>query len=210
MTTANHKHLIQKTFWKLLPCFVLISIGLYYSTEYGGITSTSKIQYKLINSAGVLIFVIFAFIFLSVLSKAVKKAIINSNLGRGRAAAAEFLINIFGYLVILFTALDHLGIAVGHLLLGSAILGIILGVAAQQALANVFASIVLIVSHPFTVGQEITVLSGGLGGKYEGTVIDIGVTHTRIREKDDNIIAFPNAALLTGATIRRTPPKPKD
>jgi small-conductance mechanosensitive channel len=206
MDSATHqnKHLIRKTVWKLLPCFILMSIGLFYSTMYGGIDN-SNTRHRLVNAAGVIIFTFAAILFLHVLSKAVRKAIITHRLGNGRAAAAEFVLKLTGYMVILFTSLDHLGIAVGHLLLGSAILGIVLGVAAQQALANVFASIVLIVSHPFTVGQEITIMSGGLGGTYKGTVMEIGVTHTRIRENDGNILSLPNTALLTGASIRVQP-----
>jgi small-conductance mechanosensitive channel len=159
-------------------------------------------NHKLIAFTGVLLFLIFSTIFLHILSNAIGIFIVSNRLGVGRAAAIQFILRLLGYLTILFTTLDHLGLPVGHILLGSAVLGIILGVAAQQALANFFASIVLIISHPFTVGEEITLISGGLGGTYTGNVIDIGLTHTRLREVDGNIIALPNSTLLTGATIR--------
>ncbi len=203
MESAQHqnKHLTRKTFWKLLPCLILMFAGLGVTMIYGGVKNNST-QHTLIDIAGVLVFVLFAFLFLNILSKAIRTAIIDHKLGTGRALAAQFVLKFVGYIVILFTALDHLGIAVGHLLLGSAILGIVLGVAAQQALSNVFASIVLIVSHPFAVGQEVSIISGGLGGKYEGKVIEIGVTHTRIKEKEGTTISLPNTALLTNASIR--------
>jgi small-conductance mechanosensitive channel len=92
-------------------------------------------------------------------------------------------------------------VPVGHILVGSAVLGIVLGVAAQQALANFFASIILIISHPFTVGESITIVSGGLGGSYEGMVDDIGLTHTKINLVNGNIVKLPNSALLTSAAI---------
>jgi small-conductance mechanosensitive channel len=135
---------------------------------------------------------------------------VSQRLGTGRAASIQFILRVLGYLVIFITALDHLGIPVERLLLGSAVLGIILGVAAQQALANFFASVVLIISHPFTVGEHITLFSGALGGKHEGRVIDIGLTHTHIQEANGTVVALPNSTLLIGAAIkveRQTPPK---
>ncbi len=86
----------------------------------------------------------------------------------------KFLLRVVGYLFISLTTLDLLGISVERLLFGGAVIGIILGVAAQQALANFFASIVLIFSHPFSVGDDIILFSGALGGKYEGRVVDLG------------------------------------
>jgi small-conductance mechanosensitive channel len=197
----NNKHIWRRANEKLLPCAFFIIIGLTLSSIEGGIHNHS-LGHKLSALLGVVIFLMFAITFLHVLSNAVKKVIVSNRLGVGRAASLQFILRLFGYLTILFTTLGRVGVPVEHLLLGSAVLGIILGVAAQQALANFFASIVLIISHPFTVGQEITLISGGLGGTYMGKITDIGLTHTRLKDEDGNIMAFPNSALLTGATIR--------
>jgi small-conductance mechanosensitive channel len=186
---------------KLVLSGIFCITALVISSVHGGIR-TGNFDHRLTAFIAVMFFVLFAITFLITLTRAIQKTIVYKRLGVGRAAALEFILRLFGYAVILFTALDHMGVPVGHILLGSAVLGIILGVAAQQALANFFASIVLIISHPFTVGEDITLMSGGLGGKYEGRVIDIGLTHTRLEEKDGNIIALPNSSLLTGATIR--------
>ena len=186
---------------KLIPCAVLFLGGLILSSDYGNLKQGGY-DHKLVALCGVFLFLVFATVFLHILSNTVGKVIIANKLGVGRAAAIQFVLRLFGYLAILFTTLDHVGVPVGHLLLGSAVLGIILGVAAQQALANFFASIVLIISHPFTVGQEVTLVSGALGGTYVGTITEIGLTHTHLRDKKGDLIAFPNSTLLTGCTIR--------
>jgi small-conductance mechanosensitive channel len=108
-----------------------------------------------------------------------------------------------GYIIIVFLVMDLLTIPIGNLLVGGAALGIILGVAAQQALANFFASIVLIISHPFEVGESITINSGALGGKYVGDIVDIGLTHTTLRADDGKFVMLPNSTLLSGATITK-------
>lgn len=206
---------MNKHFWlltniKLVLCAVIFTVGVVISSHYGNVRK-GNVDHRLIALGGVVIFVVFASIFLHILTTAIRQSIVDHKLGVGRAAALKFILLLFGYLAILITALDHLGIPVGRILLGSAVLGIILGVAAQQALANFFASIVLIVSHPFTVGEEIVLNSGALGGRYEGKVVDIGITHTRMKEEDGTLILLPNATLLIGASIKvhREPKHPR-
>lgn len=129
----------------------------------------------------------------------------------GLQGMLRYVLLIIGYIVILLATLSLLGISVGNLIIGGAALGIILGVAAQQALANLFASIVLIMARPFSVGSYITVNSGALGRKYTGYVEDIGFVHTTVKMRDGTPVLLPNAALLAGATItkRRVPSKTK-
>lgn len=185
---------------KLVPCIGLAGAGIAMSFRYGN-GRQGGFEHRLAALAGVIIFVFFATTALHVLTAAVRRRIVARRLGIGRAAALQFILRLFGYAAILFIALDGVGVPVGHLLLGSAVLGIVLGVAAQQALANFFASIVLIVSHPFAVGDELTLFSGALGGKYEGTVADIGLTHTHLRQKNGTVVALPNSTLLAGAAL---------
>src|SRR5581483_11098225 len=103
-----------------------------------------------------------------------------------------------GYPIILLETLSLINIPIQTLLLGSAVTGIILGVAAQQALANFFASIILLVSQPFKVGQR-TFIRNGAFGEYTGTIIDMGLTHTKLELDDGTKVLLPNAAVLSSA-----------
>ncbi len=195
-----HKHLWRQANIKLLPCVLLIATGLVLSYSHGGVRKGS-LDHQLLAFIGVVIFMLFSVSFLHILTEAVRKTIVYKRLGTGRAAALQFILRLIGYLTVLIVALDRLGVPVGHILVGSAVLGIILGVAAQQALANFFASIILIISHPFAVGDEVALVSGALGGRYEGTIIDIGLTHTKLKEKNESLVSLPNSTLLTSAAI---------
>lgn len=179
---------------------LVVVAALSLSYAYGSVLH-GRIDHRLIALVSLICFVLASIAFLQILTDAIRKKIINDRLGVGRAAALQFIIRVAGYLTILFITLDRFGIAVGHILLGSAVLGIILGVAAQQALANFFASIVLIVAHPFAVGQQVTLVSGSLGGKYVGRIDDIGLTHTKLRENNGNLVKLPNSTILVGAAI---------
>lgn len=185
----------------LIPCALILFGGIILSATYGSLRR-GNIEHRIIAAAGVVIFTVFSIAFLHTLTNAISKVISSRRLGVGRAASLKFVLRTVGYLTILITALDRVGIPVGRILLGSAVLGIILGVAAQQALANFFASIVLIIAHPFTVGEQITLVSGALGGKYTGTITDISLTHTHLRESDGTVVALPNSTLLIGAAIK--------
>lgn len=210
-TQIDHPH---RKHWRhanvrLLPSFVIATIGYIMSDRNGHITAGSW-DNKFVAIIGLVLFLIFAVAFAQVLTKTVSRIIAAQGFTPGRVAAIQFILRLLGYVTIFLIVLDLLGIPIGKLLLGGAALGIILGVAAQQALANFFASVVLIISHPFSVGDHVTIKSGALGGPYTGLIKDIGLTHTRIQDDDGVSALLPNAALLSGAAIvSGQAPKPK-
>lgn len=167
---------------------------------YGRVRS-GNFDHRIVALGGILVFIVFASLFLRVLTNTISRAMITHHLGTGRAAAVRFILRMVGYVVILLATLELLGFPINKLLLGGAALSIVLSVAAQQALANFFASIVLVLSHPFTVGEQITLRSGALGGEYSGMVLDIGLTHTKLQDEDGKVTLMPNASLLSGAAI---------
>jgi small-conductance mechanosensitive channel len=149
---------------------------------------------------GVLLYVITAFSFLRVLTSAIY-SIIARRLGVGRAAFIRFILRLLGSLIVGLGLLTIVHVPIVNLLLGGAIIGIILSVAAQQSLANFFASIIIVIDRPFAVGQSITINSGALGGEYKGKVLDISFSRTRLRLEDDSTVSLPNATLLSGAAV---------
>ena len=105
---------------------------------------------------------------------------------------------LFGYLVVALSGLDLLAVPVGKLLVGGAVTGVILGIAAQQSLANVFAGLVLLFARPYVPGEAIRVRSGALGGSIEGTVTTVGLLYTTL-DTADGVVNIPNAGLLAAA-----------
>lgn len=118
--------------------------------------------------------------------------------GRPGGGTARVLLSLVGYIVILVVTLGLLRVPLGHLLLGGAITGVIVGIAAQQALGNVFAGIVLLMARPFTVGLRIRVRAGALGGEFFGTVRDVNLTYV-VLDTDEGTLNVPNAAMLAAA-----------
>jgi small-conductance mechanosensitive channel len=105
---------------------------------------------------------------------------------------------LIGYLVVLLVGLDMFAVPVGHLLVGGAVTGVILGIAAQQTLGNIFAGIVLLFAQPYLPGERIQVRSGALGGVMQGTVTAVGLLYTTLAT-DDGVLNLPNSGLLAAA-----------
>ncbi len=190
----------QKAKYRLIPTAVLLTAGIISSSFYYNVTDKS-IEKKLIAYCSITVFAIAAILLVHSFTSSIYSAMARRRLGIARAASIQFGLRIFGYVIILLGSLGLMHIPVGKLLLGGAVIGIILGVAAQQSLGNFFASIVLIIAHPFRVGEDVILFSGALGGKYEGVVTDIGLTHTKLKQADGKIVFMPNSALLAGAAI---------
>lgn len=203
---TSHEH-VRKNMWRktnviLLPSAILAIAGAMISSSYGSVRR-GDFDERFISLLGLLLFITFSVVFLRVLTKTIARLIALYYMTEGRAGSIQFLLRLFGYIAIVLFALSLLEVPVGKLLLGGAAVGIILGVAAQQALANLFASIVLIISHPFIVGDEVLINSGALGGEYTGTITDIGLTHTKLVNKKGKLVLLPNATILAGATITK-------
>jgi small-conductance mechanosensitive channel len=118
--------------------------------------------------------------------------------GPRHAGVLRWMVTIVGYVIVLITALGLFRVPVQHLVLGGALTGVIVGIAAQQALGNVFAGVVLLLARPFSVGDAIRVKSGTLGGITEGTVSAMGMTYVTVIT-DEGPVSLPNSGLLASA-----------
>ncbi len=129
--------------------------------------------------------------------------------GLAHAAIVRYTIVLLGILIVVSVTLALLKLPVSQLLVGGAITSIILGIAAQQALGNVFAGIVLLLSRPFVVGDMVRFRAGGLSGQIEGTVTEIGITYLRL-ETTEGTLHLPNSQVLAAVVglVRPIPGKP--
>lgn len=119
-------------------------------------------------------------------------------IGDARITALRLMCVLIGYVFIGLGALSLLRVPVTHLLLGGVLTGVILGIAAQQALGNTFAGLVLLFARPFTVGSPVTIRSGALGGRISGMVTGMTLTYVTVHT-DEGPVLLPNSAVLTAA-----------
>jgi len=82
------------------------------------------------------------------------------------------------------------GVDVGAWLAGAGIVGIAVGFAAKDTLANLFAGIFIVADAPYKIGDFIVLDTGE-----RGRVSQIGLRSTRLLTRDDIEITVPNAVI---------------
>jgi small-conductance mechanosensitive channel len=132
------------------------------------------------------------------------RQVLEPRAGTAHSAVVRYIMLIVGAFATLVFTLVLFAVPVGELVLSGALTSVFVGIAAQQALGNVFAGLVLQFARPFRVGDAIRLRAGALGGTLDGTVVDIGITYVRVKT-DGSVMAVPNAQVLN-AVVGPIPP----
>jgi len=103
--------------------------------------------------------------------------------------------------VFVLLLLDQWGISVAALLAPAGIIGIILGFAARETVANFFGSLSLYADETYERGDYIELESG-----ISGTVRDISVRSTVLQTLDGDLVNVPNSALNEAKITNKSSP----
>ncbi|HED04625.1 MAG TPA: mechanosensitive ion channel family protein [Candidatus Fraserbacteria bacterium] len=91
------------------------------------------------------------------------------------------------------------GVPITGLLTSAGLAGLVLGLAAQSTLANIFGGVALTIDRTYKIGDYI-VLDDGRRGR----VSEIGLRSTRILTRDEVEITIPNALIANSKVINQT------
>lgn len=109
--------------------------------------------------------------------------------------------NIYGVVMIvlgLVSAGGQLGINVTAALAGISVVGIAVGLAAQDSLSNMIAGFLIFWDKPFLVGDYLTVMN-----QY-GRVAEITMRSTRIRTQQNTYVVIPNKHIIDSVVVNHT------
>jgi small conductance mechanosensitive channel len=118
------------------------------------------------------------------------------------AGTVGFVIRLATVVLAAIVALGIVGIEPRTLALGGAFTAVILGLAAQQTLGNMFAGTVLLSARPFRVGDSVRLQGGPLAGQIDGTVSSLGLLYTTFATGEGPIMV-PNSVVLSVAVLAR-------
>jgi small-conductance mechanosensitive channel len=121
-------------------------------------------------------------------------------IGQAHAGVLRYVLVLVGAFAVLTFSLAIAHIDVKQLLVSGAVAGVLLGIAAQQSLANLFAGLVLLFARPFRVGDHVRFRAGALSGQIEGTIIDVSLTYVRL-QSDEGPVLLPNSQALAAAVL---------
>jgi len=194
--------------WKSIIALLLAiaSAVISHQARRGTFTS-SDLTNQLVTYGTAALFLIFGSI--ATYSLAGKsRELLEPTAGTAHSAIVRYAILIVGAFTTLVITLLLFGVDVSQLVLGGAITTVFLSIAAQQALGNVFAGLVLVFARPFKAGDEIRLQAGALGGTLDGIVTDIGITYVRF-SAGGRVMSIPNSQVLN-AVVGPVPPEPED
>ncbi|MDQ6778473.1 MAG: mechanosensitive ion channel family protein [Actinomycetota bacterium] len=116
------------------------------------------------------------------------------------AGTVGFLLRLATVAITIIGALKILGVPLTTLAFGGSITAIVLGLAAQQTLGNLFAGMVLLSARPFRVGMRIRLQAGQLGGSVDGVVSSLGLLYTQLARGSD-VVLIPNTVVLSSVVV---------
>lgn len=191
--------------WRSIFALVLAVAGAIAATtgrvsNYQAVSTTNGHQTaKLIFIAGTVALFVFGMIAVFGLSGAARRAL-QPLTGQAHAGIVRYVLLVVGVFAILTICLAVLGVNPRQLLVGGAVAGVLLGIAAQQSLSNIFAGLVLLFASPFRVGDRVRFRAGALSGQIEGVVTDLSLTYVRL-ETEEGRVLVPNSQALAAAVL---------
>ena len=166
------------------------------AAAFAGLTLTSILPKLLL--------IVICLIVVKILLKITAKILEKSKLDKGLHAIIRSVVKILLLFVAVMIVAASFGINVSSLLAVLSIAGVAVSLAIQDILSNFFSGVVLLGSKPFKVGDYVTI------GGQSGTIVETGLTHTKLHTVDNQVILVPNSAVasnvitnVTAETTRR-------
>ena len=197
--------------WKSIIALILAIASAIVSgwahRGFRGYFGTDNVPHQIIAGCTAAAFCVFGSIATYGLSGKARD-VLERRVGPSHAAVVRYALLLIGAFTTLVIALVLFDVPVGQLVVGGALTSVFVGIAAQQALGNVFAGMVLVLAHPFRVGDNIRLRAGAIGGQVDGIVTDIGITYVRL-DTGGVVMSVPNSQVLN-AIVGPVPKPPAD
>ena len=111
---------------------------------------------------------------------------------------AHFLanfVNIVLYIILAVTIIAVMGVPMASVIAAIASAGVAIGLALQGSLSNFAGGIMILLFHPFRVGDFIEV------DGFSGTVSDIDVFYTFLKTGDNKSVTVPNGNIMSNSVV---------
>lgn len=193
--------------WRAVAALIggLVAAGVSSAfDDFSGYIASDHTIHKLVSAGCAVVFLVLGIVATFGLAEKGRRAA-HPRMGQAHAAVVRYAGLLVGIVATVIITLELLKIPVGQLVVGGVLTSVLVGIAAQQSLSNLFAGMVLLIARPFRVGDRIQLRTSTLGGQLDGTVTEIGVTYVRF-DVGDTVLSIPNATILAAAVGPAPPP----
>jgi len=214
------RRLVAVTLFKLV--FVgIVSVALYYFAKLFlplfGVTLDAE-QLNLVKS---LIIVVAGIIAINIVGNAI--IVYLRDRVKERAYAVGNVVKVIGILAVLLFAISTSRLGAELALLGGAVTGLVLGLALQPVLGNLFAGIIILTTRFVEVGDTVRIVASQIPYQvtflpaykyfspdyvapgYKGRVVEIGLVYTTLILDTGYELRIPNMVLLSSGVVDYTP-----
>jgi len=138
-----------------------------------------------------LLILIVCLIVVRILMAAAGKLLNKSKLDKSLHAIIRSTLKVLLIFLTILIVAPSLGIETSSLLAVLSIAGVAVSLSIQGILGNFFSGITLLMSKPYKVGDFVTI------GGQTGTIVETGITHTKLHTVDNQTILVPNSSVTS-------------
>lgn len=125
----------------------------------------------------------------------VNKALEKSKLERAAHSLVKSVLNVVLYVILGFIVAENLGIDLTSVIALASVLTLAVSLAVQNALTNLIGGFTLLYTHPFHSGDFVEIAG------QSGTVLEIGLTYTKLSTPDNKSVSIPNSAVTSAQIV---------
>lgn len=124
-----------------------------------------------------------------------ERVLANSKLDKSLYAIIRSTIKVLLLFLTILIVAPSLGIEISSLLAVLSIAGVAVSLSIQGILGNFFSGVTLLISKPFKIGDYVTI------GGQSGTIVETGITHTKLHTPDNQVILVPNSSVTSNIIV---------
>ena len=125
----------------------------------------------------------------------IQKFLDKSKLEKAAHSLIKSLAKVALYLLLGLTVASKLGIDVTGVIALASVLTLAISLSIQNMLANVIGGFTLLYTHPFHSGDYVDI------GADSGTVVEIGMSYTKLQTPDNKVISIPNSTVVGSQVV---------
>lgn len=144
---------------------------------------------------GALLLLVAGIVVIRIVMTVLNKFLTASKLEKAAHTLIKSVARVVLYLLLGLMVAESLGIDVTSVIALASVLTLSVSLALQNALANVFGGFTLLYTAPFHSGDYVDI------GTDSGTVVEIGMTYTRLQTPDNKLISIPNSTVVSGDIV---------
>ncbi|BCU66809.1 mechanosensitive ion channel protein MscS [Sulfolobales archaeon HS-7] len=194
----------------IIIAFILLGLAVYTLVGLKVLpVSDSIIFYAVIIAGGGTVITLF-------LSSMMKR--LSDVVGEANSSVLQFLVRLLGFIITAVALLSLFKVSADLAYFGGTAIGLILGLASQDVLSNIFGGLVILFSRPFKVGDRVTISTWQYGllaptyqpkfwsndfliPGYTGRITEIALMYTTVITDENIPLKIPNSIMVQAAVF---------